>query len=432
VHITTAIARTATLPAGKTDHVFWDDVPGFGLRLRSSGARTWILQYDWAGKSKRVTIGPTTELSVERARKLALDRKAEVRTGRDPAGEKAAVRAKAARATAETFGALLPAYLDRQAKLVVPRWLTEITRHLNVRAKALHSRPVTEIDLRELAALLERVEKSAGPVEANHCRAAIRAFFRWLAGKGILVANVAAATGKAATNGKRERVLDDQELVEVWNATDTAALPRGAMQRDGGDGARQFGAIVRLLLLTGLRRDEISALRWSEVDLDAKVITLPPSRTKSGREHVVPLGPTAAEILRAQPRRRLADGSPRDLIFGLSEGAGFRNHDGALNAIRARIAENRRSADIGEEMAHWTLHDLRRTVATGMTKRLDIAPHVANACLHHTVTGVAGVYIKEPASLDQRRAALERWDAHIARLVASGRGEKVVKLRRRV
>jgi integrase len=422
VHITPATARTATLPAGKTDHVFWDDgVPGFGLRLRSSGARTWILQYDWAGKSKRITLGPTTELSVEKARKLALDRKAEVRSGRDPAGEKTAARNKAARAAAETFGALLPAYLERQRKAVAPRWLTEITRHLNVRASPLHCRPVTEIDLRELADLFEKVEKTSGPVEANHLRGAIRAFFRYLGTKGILTGNVVSSTGKAITNGKRERVLTDAELVEIWNAA------------DGGDGAgaQQFAAIVKLLMLTGLRRDEISALRWSEVDLDAKTITLPGGRTKNGREHIVPLGPQALQILRAQPRRQLADGSQRDLIFGLSEGAGFRNHDGALNALRARIEVNRRAAGIKKEMAHWTLHDFRRSISTGLNGGMGVAPHVVECIIGHTAAkGIAGNY-NFATYLFEQRAALLRWDLHLARLITGGTADKkVVPMRR--
>jgi integrase len=416
MRLTSAIAQTADLPAGKADHVVWDtDVPGYGCRLRASGARTWIYQYDFAGRTKRITIGATSAVDASRARKTAEDLHAKVKLGRDPSAEKAAARDKAVRGAAETFGALLPAYLDRQRKAVSPRWLTEITRHLTKHAKPLHGRPVTEIDLRELADLLERVEKSAGPVEANHLRGAIRAYFQWLSTKGILTANVASFTGKANTNGKRERVLSDSELVEVWNAADGAGA--------------QFAAIVKLLMLTGLRRDEISSLRWSEVNLDAKVINLPGGRTKNDESHPVPLASQALQILRAQPRRQLADGSQRDLIFGLAQGAGYRDHDGGLNRLRARIEANRRAANIKEEMPHWTLHDLRRTVSTDMNGELGILPHVVEAVLGHAVEGIAGNY-NYAQYLPEQRAALARWDGHIMRLLAGGRGKKVVQFPR--
>jgi integrase len=417
--LTPSAIKSLALPAGKTDHTHWDDdVGGFGLRIRASGNRTWILQYDHAGRTKRITLGSSSEMDAGAARKAAETLRARIKLGGDPASEKATAREEAARAAGESFGALVPAYLKHQRASVSPRWYVEIERHLNVQAKALHGRPVAAITLRDIADMLDKLTETSGPVASNRLRGTITAYFTWLASKGILTTNVAANAGQAATNGARERVLTDAELIEVWRAT---------------DGAGQFDAIVRLLMLLGLRRDEVTSLRWSEVDLDAKTITLPPARTKSGLEHVVPLGPQALAILRAQPRRQLADGSPRDLIFGLAEGAGFRNHDGALNLLRERIAANRRGAGVSEPMVRWTLHDLRRSLATGMIKALEIAPHVANACLHHSVTGVAGVYIKEAASFEQRRAALARWDAHLARLVAGkpASGAKVVKLRRR-
>jgi integrase len=410
--LTPSTIKALSLPAGKTDATFWDcDVGGFGLRLRSSGSRVWILQYDVGGRTKRITLGAVTEMDAGAARKAAETLRARIKLGGDPSAEKATAREEAIRAAGETFGALLPAYLTHQRATVSPRWYVEIERHLNVQSKPLHGRPVAAITLREIAALLDKIAEEAGPVASNRLRGTIAAYFVRLMSKGLLDKNVAANAGQAPTNGARERVLSDAEIAEVWRATDCAG---------------QFDAIVRLLILLGLRRDEVTSLRWSEIDLDAKTITLPPARTKSGLEHVVPLGPQALAILRAQPRRQMADGSPRDLIFGLAEGAGFRNHDGALNLLRERIAANRRVAGVSEPMVRWTLHDLRRSLATGMIKALEIAPHVANACLHHSVTGVAGVYIKEAASFEQRRAALARWDAHLARLVAGKPAKKVV------
>jgi integrase len=416
--LTPSTIKSLALPVGKSDHTYFDDeIGGFGLRIRASGNRSWIFQYDFAGKTKRMTLGATSAVDAGAAREAAKDLHARVRLGQDPAGEKTTARAEEIRAAGETFGGqLLQRYLAHQEASSSVRWVTEVRRHLMVQSKSLHGRPVAAITLREIAALLDQLAETSGPVASNRLRGTLAAYFGWLMSKGLLDKNVAANAGQAAVNGARERVLSDGELVEVWRAT---------------DGAGQFDAIVRLLLLLGLRRDEVTSLRWSEVDLDAKTITLPPSRTKSGREHVVPLGPAAVQILRSQPRRQLADGSPRDLIFGLAEGAGFRNHDGAMNILRGRIAANRRAAGVSEPMVRWTLHDLRRSLATGMIKALEVPPHVVNSCLHHAVGGVASVYIKEAASFEQRRAALERWDAHLERLVAGGRGKKVVPMRRR-
>jgi integrase len=412
--LTPSTIKSLALPVGKSDHTYFDDeIGGFGLRIRASGNRSWIFQYDFAGKTKRMTLGATSAVDAGAAREAAKDLHARVRLGQDPAGEKTTARAEEIRAAGETFGGqLLQRYLAHQEASSSARWVTEVRRHLMVQSKPLHGRPVAAIDLREIAALLDKLAETSGPVASNRLRGTLAAYGRWLMSKGLLDKNVAANAGQAAANGARERVLSDAELVEVWRAT---------------DGAGQFDAIVKLLMLLGLRRDEITSLRWSEVDLDAKTITLPGSRTKSGREHVVPLGPQALQILKAQPRRE-----GRDLIFGHAEGTGFRNHDGALNLLRGRIEENRRAADISEPMVRWTLHDLRRSLATSMVKVLEIAPHIANACLHHTLSGVAGIYIQQPASFEQRRAALQRWDQHLGRIVTGkpARGN-VVKLRRR-
>jgi integrase len=423
MHITPATARTATLPEGKTDHVFWDDgLPGFGLRIRSSGSRSWLMQYDVAGKTRRLVIGPATELSVKKARRIAIDLKAKVRTGGDPAGEKRITREKARAAAAETFGgSLLDRYLKHQQATVSARWFVEIERHLRKQGMALHGRPVAAIELREISSVLDKIAETSGPVASNRCRGTIAAYFTWLASKGILTTNVAANAGQAATNGARDRVLTDAELVEVWNAA-----------ADGGDGvgAGQFNSIMRLLILLGLRRSEIADLRWSEIDLDAAVIRLPGARTKSGREHIVPIGPTAVQILEEQPRRKEKDGSDRDLVFGHAKGAGFKDPDGAINRVRARIAENRRTAGKGP-MPHWTLHDFRRAISTGLNG-MGVAPHIVEAVLGHHIKGVAGVY-NHADYADEQRAALERWDAHIARLVAGKPAKKkvVVPFRRR-
>jgi hypothetical protein len=231
-------------------------------------------------------------------------------------------------------------------------------------------------------------------------RTSLSAFFSWAAREGYIDANPAAFTNKAIENGSRERVLADDELAEIWHAA----------------GRDQYGAIVKLLMLTGARRDEIAGLRWSEVDLDVATITLPPARTKNRREHVIPLSDQALTILEAQPRRVDADGTERDHVFGYGRGRGWQNWSGNKADLDKRIASARKS-----EGLDWRLHDFRRSLSTALHERFKVAPHVVEAILGHVgghKAGVAGIYNKA-LYLDERRRSLDRWAAYIDALVSS-------------
>ena len=214
-------------------------------------------------------------------------------------------------------------------------------------------------------------------------------------------ANPVAATNRPQEPVSRDRVLSDGELREIWNAC----------QDD------DYGRIVKLLLLTGQRRDEIAALEWSEIDLDAALITLPKERTKNKRAHDVPLSDLALSIL-PSPRHG------RELVFGEGEGpfTGFsaakRRLDERINAARAK------------PMPEWRLHDLRRTAATRLAD-LGVQPHIIEALLNHVSghkAGVAGIY-NRAAYAPEKRAALTLWAEHIPALV-DGVDRKVVPLRR--
>ena len=184
-------------------------------------------------------------------------------------------------------------------------------------------------------------------------------------------------------------MLKDNELAAIWNA-----LP-----------ASDYGAIVKLLMLTGQRRDEIGALRWSEIDLSGEgVIHLPKERTKNRRPHMVPLSPAARAIL-ATLREQAGD---REFVFG--RGEGFSGWSASKAALEAELPK----------MPDWTLHDLRRTAATGMGE-LGVPPHIVELVLNHQSGhkgGIAGVY-NRAVNGKERREALDQWDKHIAALVAA-------------
>jgi integrase len=410
VKLTAANIRALKLPPGVTDKVFFDeDLPGFGLRVRASGVHSWMVQYAIAGRTRRIVLGLETALDPGKARATAKDLLAQVRLGRDPAAEKNQAKARAA----ETFGALLPRFLDRQRKWQKPRSYVETERHLMTHAKALHGQPIEGITRRTIAGLLAGLETRSGPAARNRVRATLSGFFTWAAREGYVEANPVAFTNKAEEK-PRDRILSDDELRAIWLALDGTSS--------------QSAAIIRLLILTGARRNEITDLRWSETDLDAATITLPPSRTKNKREHVIPLSEPALEILKALPRRAEPDGTPRDHVFGVGLGRGFQDWSGSKKGIDARIAE----ANHGQ-ISDWRLHDFRRSLSTSLHERFGVPPHVVEAILGHVgghKAGVAGVYNKA-LYLDERRRAMERWGTHIMSVVTGKPAKaRVVALRR--
>jgi hypothetical protein len=285
-----------TLPLGKTDACVFDDVvPGLAIRLRAGGKKSWVFQYRVGTKQRRLTLGAATALTPHDARKQAARLHAEVKLGHDPAGDKDAARARAN----ETFAAVLPLFLGRQKERLRPRAFIEVERHLNVHAKRLHHLPLAGVARRDVAGVLTTTAARLSNASANRVRTSLSAFFTWSIREGLLDSNPAAWTERREESVRR-RLLTDGELREIW-----------ASLRDDA-----YGAVARLLILTGARREEVGALRWSEVDLDQGLITLTPERTKNKRGHEIVLSSPALSILRSRTRLSWPDGSPCDLVFG--------------------------------------------------------------------------------------------------------------------
>lgn len=380
------------LPPGEC---LWDAdhrevVKGFGARRQSKDV-FYLLRYRLNGRQRFITIGrhgspwtPDTA-RMEARRLLGL-----VAAKTDPASERAR--------PVESFGSEVERYLERKRAVMKPRAFQEVERHLLNHAKPLHRSVLADIDRRTIALRLAEIETTSGPVARNRVRSSLSAFFVWTIKEGLLEINPVAGTGKADEGGSRERVLSDAELAEVW-----AAL-----------GKDQFGDIVRLLVLTAQRREEIGALRWSEIDLDRALIILPPARTKNKREHAIPLSAPALAIFARQSRRR-------DLVFGYGKG-GFSGWSDCKEALDARIlAEQRNHDPKAKPIPDWRLHDLRRTAATVMADRLGVVPHVVEAILNHVSghrAGVAGVYNRARYESEMRQA-LERWADHVQAITAS-------------
>jgi integrase len=399
---TTAAVAALKKPADKADHVEWDPtMPGFGVRLRGD-SKTWLIQYRVGSQQRRESIGSVYKVSLEDARRVARQRFAQARLGVDRAAEKAKARVAAA-AAALTLGAVTDRYLAVKEGVLRPSTFAAAKRYFATHWRPLRDLPLDAVRRADVAARLHDLTKAHGPVAAARARSHLSALFTWAMREGLVEANPTIATNDPAAGVKaRERVLTGDEIKVLWAAC-----------RDD-----SFGKIVKLLLLTGARREEIGGLRWDEVDLDAGTVTITGERTKNGRTLSLPLPALALDILRSMPRRE-----DRAYVFGKS-GAGFGGWSAATVDLRARIM-----AANGGKMPDWRLHDLRRTMATGAAE-LGVQPHIVEACLNHVSghkAGIAGVYNK--AAYDREKGiALKLWADHLTAVV-EGRKSKVVPLR---
>lgn len=370
------------LADGKREQIVFDEeVPGFGLRLREGGFRGLIFQYKTGSLTRRIAMGSVDAIDVVKAREDAKDYYARVRLGQDPATDLRDAKVK----RADTFEPAAKLFLARQRARLRPRSYVDVERHINVLAKPLHGMELAKIERRHISARLAATEQSSGAITANRLRASLATFFAWAIGQGLTDLNPVTGTNRNEETS-RDRVLSPADLRFIW-----LALP-----------ANDYGAIVKLLMLTGQRAGEIADLLRPEIGENE--IKLPGERTKNHRAHVIPLSEPAKTILADIPAKVRPDGSPRDLIFGTGEG-GFSGWSKAKEQLDKRITEIN-----GAPLAPWRIHDLRRSFATHAAES-GVEPHIIEAVLNHisgSKAGVAGVYNRanyEPA----KRTALIRW-----------------------
>ena len=367
---------------------------GFGVRVRGlkdgTVSRRYLYQYKAFGKHHRMDCGAVGQVTATQARAAAQAYADAVRAGRDPAMEKRTFQTQ----TLLTLGGAIPRYLDYAVQSLRETTFYATKNYLEKYWKPLHDLPLEQITRTHVATIVSDLSEARGPVAANRARAALSSFFKWAASKDAHLTNPVRDSFKATEQGARDRSLTDQEAASVWLAAPDS----------------EFGKIVRLLMLTACRRNEIGHLRWDEVDLDARTITLPKGRTKNKQRHVVPLTDQAVAILRAQSRR--ANG----IVFG----SGARGY-GGWNRAKGRM-------DQSLTLPPWTLHDLRRTVRSGLGK-LGVQPHIAEAVLNHLPPALVRTYDTNTYEAEKRRA-LELWESHLMVAVAQATGANVTPLRK--
>jgi integrase len=400
------IAKIKATAARKADHFEWDsEMPGFGLRVRS-GRASWVLQYQVHGRSHRIKLGEHPIMSADQARSSAKVEAGNVeasgRHGEDhpiQAKQRIADERRQAEAPGNApFASKVQDYIAARTENgngLRERSVIETTRYLTQYFKPLEKLPLNKISRFDVATILNGIK---APAARNRARSTLSAFFAWAIGEGLCDVNPVVGTNKAEENKERDRVLTEAEIAAVWlNAGD----------------ANGYGTILKLLLLTGCRRDEIGGLRWSEIDLNERKITLSGSRTKNGQEHVVPLSDLAMSILAGIPKRE-----GREHVFGRTMGAGFSGWSSAKAEFDEIV-----------KLDPWTVHDLRRTVRTEIDK-LGTLPHVCEAVLNHLPEKLIRTYNRNTYE-GEKRAALDKWAHHLKTIVAQASGANVTTLSRK-
>lgn len=374
-------------------------IPGLYLVCQSSGVKSWAVRYRAGGRTRKHTLGRYPAIDLASAREIARRTLVAVASGRDPAADKAEARRLAgelAGPARDCFDAAAALFIERYAKANTK----EQTWRESERLLATHvlplwrARRVQEIAKRDVVELMDAIVDRGAPVSANRTLAVVRRMFGWLVERGVIVTNPCADVKAPTAEKSRDRVLSDDELRAILRACDRLNEP--------------FGALIKLLALTAQRRDEVGQMTWREVDLNARLWTIPKERAKNGIAHDVPLSEPAVRVLAGV--QRIA--SNRGLVFtttGMTPVSGFSKIKKRLDAAVP-------------DAPPWVLHDLRRTAASGMA-RLGANLPVIEKVLNHTsgsFGGVTGIYQRHHFA-DEKRAALEAWAEHVASLSGSGR-----------
>ena len=359
--------------------------PGFGVKVTPKGRKVFIVLYRTGGagsKLRKYTIGPYGRVTLHQARVAAQKVFAAKLEGRDPAAEK---RESKRRVVADRVEDLLESFIAQ--RLSQNRSAGEIARLLRREVgKPWAGRSIHEISKRDVVEVISAIEQRGAPIAANKTLKSIKTFLRWCVGRAVLDQSPAEGVPLPAKEVARDRVLDDKELAQVILAAREIGGP--------------YGGIVELLALTGQRREEVARLTWEELDLAQRVWTIPKSRTKNAKAHIVHLSEQALAVLKRADQ----------------QGRSF-SHCSEPSPSKTS-ARAKRQLDQLSGVTGWRLHDLRRTCVSGMA-RLGVAPHVADKILNHqagTISGVAAVYQRHEF-LAERQAALDLWGAHVGQLL---------------
>jgi integrase len=412
--------------------------PGLYLIIQASGHRSWAMRFRRPnGKPAKLTLGPVdlsgkeaesepvldSPLTLASARRLAAEIHRRRAMGRDVVADCDASRRRQKSEhesrTKSTYPAAAKDFIEQYASKKTRRWREtarllglaypptrgEPTRIKGGLCARWNDKPIADIDGHDIHSLIDETRRSGapglerrsdGPTEARArvMLSCLSKMFSWLVQHRRVSQNPCKDVHRPEASPARDRVLTDAEIVKFWRAADAER--------------KELSALLKLLLLTGCRLNEVAGMTRAELSDDGATWNIPGARTKNKRPHVVPLAPLARKMVGTGSEGFVFTTTGRSPVSGWSK-------------IKRRLDE-------AMKIPPWRLHDLRRTAATGMAE-IGIAPHIVEAALNHisgAKAGVAGTY-NRAAYAEEKRAALERWASHVQGLV-SERPANVVKM----
>ncbi len=356
---------------------------GFGVRTTAAGVKSFILDYRHKGRQHRITIGRYPDWNAVKAVHRARELRQQIDAGEDPIEERRPSKAAAPVTVADVFNAYL---VDPRTKALrsFDQYKSDLQR---LAVPIIGSMAIGELKRSHITKMLDTVERENGASAAHLCLAHVRAALNWYALRDDgFVPPFARGMGRINTAQQaRSRILSDDEIRAIWPHLDAL---------------EKFGAIAKLLLLTGQRRNEVAGMAWAEIEGDTWIV--PASRYKTKREHVVPLSKAALAVIEAQTRR-----NDSRYVFpsqvATSPYVGF-------DPAKAKL-------DKLAPLPHWTPHDLRRT-ARSLMARAGVLDSVAERVLGHVQPGIVSTYNRH-AYADEKRDALERLAALVGQIVGN-------------
>jgi len=395
---------------GVADRTWYPDGDGMYLVVQPAGAKSFALRYRFGGRTRNLKLGDaaTSEharngaLTLAAARVRAAEARHQLERGVDPAAHRAA--AHAAPGADDSVEALVAQFLKLHAHAKTRAGSAQATERIfnKIVLPAWRGRSIHGIRRRDVVALAENVATDR-PYLANRTCAVLSKFANWLLARDVIDTSFCAGVERPHREVARSHTLADNELRALWLACE-------------GEGA--FGQAVRLLILTGARRNEVSCMTWGEVDPERRLWVIPGERSKNSRDHAVPLSVQAWAIIESAPRFAGCD-------YVLSA-------DGLGPVAGWAKAKTRLSAKAGIVEESWRLHDLRRTFAVGL-QRLGVRTEAIEKALNHvsgTFRGVTGVYQVYDYQAEIA-VALQRWADFVEQLVSGEKRDTVVPMRGR-
>lgn len=376
--LTEGFIRKVAHPSGGRAEYFDAKVQGLSLRVTPTGKKSWSLMYRErrSGKQRRMSLGSLEITGLADARDQARRALAQVQLGEDPRVTKTESH--------NTVSAACDKFIERYARPKNKTWKQSkrvLDKHV---IPEWGDRGIDEITRKDVVRLIDKTWDNYPPHSSRILLAVVRKMFNWLASRGELDFNPAQYVASPVQVIERDRVLSDDELKAIWSAA-------------GGIG-HPFGTAIRILILTGQRRSEVATMRWQDIAGD--VWRIPRENTKLDRAHEVPLSELAQSILRKCPRQG-------DYIFPSS----------VTNKPMTGFSRLKKRLDANSGVTDWRIHDIRRTVGTGLA-RSGVEPSIISRVLNHAEGGVTKIYNRY-SYLDEKRKALVIWSDKVSVLTAT-------------